>query len=269
MDWGMKKFNEHDMFVRTVVCALLKWLEHIFGEGCMEHPARVRRLCQRNYTLTYAIDFLYQDGMPYCTLRQFNRMSATPRRRLLIDRFYEYYCCRFRATNKYLYAMPAYHYLYIKANCSDAIWRTWAANYSFSVCGDPGRNTPADGFMEKVNNYGKQLVGGVVNSVRVRTVIPLPNFFFRLLERFSVLMGRGGRRWNYLGEPDIDVNINNLFNHLTGQIANDVAGAMRFDDINMFTGRSFTQTRHVPTYVRVSNQDWVGWYHERQQAISF
>ena len=29
MDWGMKKFNEHDMFVRTVVCALLKWLEHI------------------------------------------------------------------------------------------------------------------------------------------------------------------------------------------------------------------------------------------------
>ena len=77
---------------------------------CMEHPARVRRLCQRNYTLTYAIDFLYQDGMPYCTLRQFNRMSATPRRRLLIDRFCEYYCCRFRATNKYLYAMLAYHY---------------------------------------------------------------------------------------------------------------------------------------------------------------
>ena len=96
--------------------------------------------------------------------------------------------------------------------------------------------------MGKVNNYGKQLVGGVVNAVRVRTVIPLLNSFFRLPERFSLLVGRGGRRWNYLGEPDIDVNINNLFNHLTGQIANDVAGAMRFDDTNMFTGRSFTQT---------------------------
>ena len=105
--------------------------------------------------------------------------------------------------------------------------------------------------------------------MRVRTVIPLLNFFFRLLERFSVLMGRGGRRWNYLGEPDIGVNINNLSNHFTGQIANDVAGAMRFDDTNMFTGRSYRQTRHAPTHVRMPNQDWVGWCHDRWRAIRF
>ncbi|MED5469258.1 MAG: hypothetical protein VX542_03200 [Cyanobacteriota bacterium] len=154
-------------------------------------------------------------------------------------------------------------------NVAEPIWRTWCSNYSFSVCGDPGRNTPADGFMEKINNYGKQLVGGVVNALRVTTVIPLLNFFFRLLERFSVLMGRGGRRWDYLGEPNIDANINTLFNHLTGQIANDVAGATRFDDTNMFTGRSFNQTRHVTTYVRVANQDWVQWCHIRNRAITF
>lgn len=269
MDWGMKKFNEHDMFVRTVVCALIKWLEHIFGVGCMEDPAALRRQCYDNFTLIYVLDFLYQDGMPYCTLRQFNRMSPTPGRRFIIDQFYGYYCCRFRATNKFLYAMLCYHYLYIKMNVAEPIWRTWCSNYSFSVCGDPGRNTPADGFMEKINNYGKQLVGGVVNALRVTTVIPLLNFFFRLLERFSVLMGRGGRRWNYLGEPNIDANINTLFNHLTGQIANDVAGATRFDDTNMFTGRSFNQTRHVTTYVRVANQDWVQWCHIRNRAITF
>ena len=45
--------------------------------------------------------------------------------------------------------------------------------------------------MGKVNNYGKQLVGGVVNAVRVRTVIPLLNFFFRLLGRSSVLVKNG------------------------------------------------------------------------------
>ena len=269
MDFTMSKFNAHDDFLLIVVAAFIRWFEHVFWPDCLIDRAAMMQRCRHNFTTTYMLQFLYSDGMPYAALRRLNRLSPAPHRRATIDAFYGYYSQRFRSVNKFLYAMLCYHYLTIKENLHPDLWHVWSSMYTMSVLGHPGRDTPCDGYMEKVNNFAKRLVGKIVSAARVRAVVPLLNFLLRLLSRVSTTVGRPGRRWVYTGAPTYQADVDTIFRRLCIQVADDYANATAPSIHNLFTGLRDTQTRDVNNWVANLTQDWPMWCARRMQGVRF
>ena len=256
-DAGMKKFNQHDEFLFMCITAIHMWFEHVFGHDCLCNEPYLRDVCKDNATSTLLLDFMYCDGMPYAALRRLLRKSPDPGRRGVLNLFYAYYCMRLRATNKYLYSMLCVHYLWTVENLHPSLYSIWAMVYTASVLGHPGRCTPMDGFMEKINMFAKRLLGNCITAVRVQALVPLLNVLMRVWARFIQAWGRPGRRWLYMGAPTFEEDFQEIFEHICEHHASDWQEATQFSDQNNFLQQQHDPQRSPNTKVLdFSHMDW-------------
>lgn len=267
-DWGMAQFNRHDEFMFIIITALHRWFEHVFGPDCLMNETRMRYLCRHNATSTLLLDFMYCDGMPYAALRRLLRMSPSPRRRRIINLFYAYYCMRMRSVNKYLYSMLCVHYLFMVEHLHPALYRIWERVYTASILGTPGRSTPLDGYMEKVNKYGKQLLGNCITALRVQTMIPLLNVLLRVYERFMQAWGRPGRQWAYMGAPTFEDDVDHIFRLFTIAHADDWLHATAVGNQNAFVGGAVNPNTTPNALVLNVNADWQDYVEEKAQPLT-
>ena len=142
-EWTMTKFNYQDDFMHVVVSGIVKWFTEIFGEFCFQNPTALTQVVSNNFTTALLWQFLYEDGLPYISLRTLLRMDPTRERRAMIDAFFVYYCMRMRSTNKVLYSMLCVHFTFFRHYLRDEIWRVLEEMYNASITGVGGRRQRA------------------------------------------------------------------------------------------------------------------------------
>ena len=237
-DWTMTKFNQHEDFFMVVVCGISDWFEHVFGDGCWDRPTALYAMLEGNFTSELLYQFMYEDGLPYMTLRNLLRMAPSLGRRGIIDQFYFYLCQRFRTVNKFLYSMLCVHAQYMKHALHPDLWNVFCHCYAGNLSGNDGRWMALDALMEKINKMAKTMMRGKVTYERIVKVVPTINVLQPVENAYANALIPADGRYDYLGAPSFATDIWMIRQMLCTQHADDFYQATAASDNNVLTGRS-------------------------------
>ena len=261
MDWRMGEFNRHEEFLLVVTTGLVKWLESIFGADILVDREAMYLMCDDNDFTTRVLEFLYQDALPYFTLRRLLRHAPAPEHREHIDRFFCYLCPRMRSVNKFLYAMLCVHHRFIAQYMDPAYWSVLCRIYTVSLKGRPGRNVPLDHLQEKINKRGKQCMDGVITGTRVAKVIPTLNATHPIETAYGNMMQDLANTRVHMGVRSKEDEIEELCRHMQNHFASTFHQATVLLDYHPLHLRADSFYRNVRTHVRIVASNMVQYVH--------
>jgi hypothetical protein len=159
-------FVYYDRFYQLLIVGLVEYLADVVPDGVLMQPHMLRQAVQANVSAVYALDFLFDFGLPWLALRHGVRAN----RHAVIDIMWEVTFHWFRATKKTNYSLLSVYATFFRHGMKPELQKIWTDMRTIRLREDSVSNSAYDlGAVREKHRHGQARLHLRINGTKSLT----------------------------------------------------------------------------------------------------